>query len=113
LPCSDSPASDVAQRIDVAPWYGGLLQSERISTQYSARGFGYQRIFQAIRFLYALFSQLFARSANSGYFSPRFFSQHSAASRLKIPGAAWKMDSLASTSKLPSDFDYSATKNGA
>jgi len=26
-----SPASHVAQRIGVAPWYGGLLQSEPIS----------------------------------------------------------------------------------
>jgi len=47
----------------------------------------FKRIFLAIRFLYALFSQLFLGSANSEYFSKsRFFSQHSAANRLKIAG---------------------------
>ena len=73
--CSGSPASDVAERIDVTPWYGGLLQSEPISI-FGIFGADFSAFvgFSAIRFLYALFSQLFALPANSGYFSKSRFS---------------------------------------
>ena len=55
--CSRSPATHVAQRIDVALWDGGLLQSEPISIfRISARTFRLSSDFLPIRFLLTIFS---------------------------------------------------------
>jgi hypothetical protein len=84
---SGSPATHVAQRIDVTRGTAFFRVNRSQFSEFRRGLFGFRRIFCLYAFLYSLFFQLFLGPANSGYFSKsRFFSQHSAANRLKIAG---------------------------